>query len=207
MGASVCPRISVLPPPRSPRMQAHECCSAALPAPCRALQHKAEVGALIDELAAAGSAALGVSLDDGAQERLCAYARSGGKQQAGRLQRGLCEQVWLGLQIAEWRCVCLMMMHHHRSQGQLLHADCSLCAVTICGGFQSQVSRAGPGNINPITLASSTHLSAASPPCLQLRTSPPLSRSSPGATDGSTASPRRPRRLASQTHAPPTPLG
>lgn len=39
-------------------------------------QHKGEVGALIDELAAAGSAALGVSLDAGAQERLCAYARS-----------------------------------------------------------------------------------------------------------------------------------
>jgi hypothetical protein len=43
-----------------------------------ALQYKAEVSAVIAELAAAGSAALGVTLDAGVQERLCAYARSGG---------------------------------------------------------------------------------------------------------------------------------
>jgi hypothetical protein len=44
---------------------------------CTSSQHREDVGQLIDELAAAGSAALGVSLDSGVQERLCAYARSG----------------------------------------------------------------------------------------------------------------------------------
>ncbi|PSC76819.1 hypothetical protein C2E20_0698 [Micractinium conductrix] len=39
-------------------------------------QYKEEVGTLIDELAAAGAAALGVTLDAGVRERLCAYARS-----------------------------------------------------------------------------------------------------------------------------------
>jgi hypothetical protein len=38
--------------------------------------HRAEVEKLIGELANAGSAALGVSLDAGVEERLCAYARS-----------------------------------------------------------------------------------------------------------------------------------
>ena len=57
----------------------------ACPCPCMracttwpALQYKDEVSAVIAELAAAGSAALGVPLDAGVQERLCAYARSGG---------------------------------------------------------------------------------------------------------------------------------
>lgn len=39
-------------------------------------QHREEVAALIRELAAAGSAALGVVLDSGLEGRLCAYARS-----------------------------------------------------------------------------------------------------------------------------------
>ena len=41
------------------------------------VQHKPEVCQLIAELAAAGSEALGVALDAGVQERLCAYGRSG----------------------------------------------------------------------------------------------------------------------------------
>ena len=49
----------------------------SLPLSCTALQYKEEVGTLIDELAAAGAAALGVTLDAGVRERLCAYARSG----------------------------------------------------------------------------------------------------------------------------------
>ena len=48
------------------------------------MQHKAEVSQLIDELAAAGSEALGVTLDAGVQERLCAYARSGADANMGR---------------------------------------------------------------------------------------------------------------------------
>lgn len=39
-------------------------------------QHKAEVSRLISELAAAGSAELGITLDEGYLERLCAYARA-----------------------------------------------------------------------------------------------------------------------------------
>lgn len=39
-------------------------------------RYKAEVSALINELAAAGSAALGVQLEPGVVERLNAYARS-----------------------------------------------------------------------------------------------------------------------------------
>lgn len=39
-------------------------------------QHKEEVSELIQELAAAGSAALGVQLESGVVERLNAYARS-----------------------------------------------------------------------------------------------------------------------------------
>lgn len=54
------------------------------------LQHKGEVGQLIDELAAAGSAALGVQLDGGVQERLCAYARSGASTEGGAAARRLC---------------------------------------------------------------------------------------------------------------------
>ena len=38
--------------------------------------HREEVAQLIEELAAAGSTALGVALESGVQERLCAYARS-----------------------------------------------------------------------------------------------------------------------------------
>ena len=38
--------------------------------------HSAEVSALIQELAAAGEAALGVTLEPGVVPRLCAYARS-----------------------------------------------------------------------------------------------------------------------------------
>ncbi len=38
--------------------------------------HKAEVSRLISELASAGSAALGIKLDDGCVERLLAYGRS-----------------------------------------------------------------------------------------------------------------------------------
>lgn len=49
------------------------------------LQHKAEVAQLIGELSTAGAAALGVTLDAGVEERLCAYARSGALRCAVRL--------------------------------------------------------------------------------------------------------------------------
>ena len=50
------------------------------------VQHTAEVSQLIAELAAAGSAALGVTLDAGVNERLCAYARSGAVPAAAFMQ-------------------------------------------------------------------------------------------------------------------------